>query len=154
MAAAAIAFMPALLASCSVDSPTRPLVPIEQTNFASSLGVDLGKSTKTTNGAYYRDVVAGNGATVVNGQLITVRYTGYFADGSIFDSNVSEPTPQIFPIGVGRVIPGWDEAVPGMKVGGTRQLIIPPSLGYGPYDYGTIPGNSVLVFTVQVIAAQ
>lgn len=151
---AAIAIMPAMLASCNVDYSTNPEISIEQTNFASTLGVNLGASTKTANGAYYRDVVAGTGATVAKGQVISARYTGYFSDGSVFDSNTSALNPIQFTLGAGQVIAGWDEGLVGMKVGGTRQLIVPPSLAYGPYDYGPIPGNSVLVFTVQVVAAQ
>lgn len=154
MAVAAIAFMPALLASCAVDAVNRPNVPIEETDFAAGLGVNLSASTRTTNGAYYRDIVPGTGAAVTSGQVLSVRYTGYFSDGSIFDSNTQAANPIQFTLGAGQVIAGWDEALVGVKVGGTRQLIIPPTLGYGPYDYGPIPGNSVLVFTVQVVAAQ
>jgi FKBP-type peptidyl-prolyl cis-trans isomerase len=154
VAMTAIAFMPIVVSSCTVDADTNPLVPIEQTNFASSLGVNLAASTKTANGAYYRDIVTGTGATVTTGQLVSVRYTGYFADGTIFDSNTTAASPLPFRLGSGDVIEGWDEALAGVKVGSTRQLIIPPSLGYGPYDYGPIPGNSVLVFNVQVISAQ
>ena len=150
----AIAFMPMILSSCTVDADTNPAIPIEQTNFASSLGVNLAASTKTANGAYYRDIVVGTGATVATGQVVNVRYTGYFANGTIFDSNTSASSPFPFRLGTDNVIEGWHEGLAGVKVGSTRQLIIPPSLAYGPYDYGPIPGNSVLVFNVQVVSAQ
>jgi FKBP-type peptidyl-prolyl cis-trans isomerase FkpA len=155
MAVAVIAFMPVLLASCGLDySDPEPAIPIENTTFASALGVDLAASTRTTNGAYYRDIVVGTGATIAAGQHLTVRYSGWLANGTLFDSNLSAASPLPFTFGVGAVIEGWDEGLIGIKVGGTRQLIIPPSLGYGAADYGPIPANSVLVFTVQVVSAQ
>lgn len=125
---------------------------IEQTNFAASLGVNLAASTKTANGTYYRDLVVGTGATVATGQTITVRYTGWLANGTQFDSNTTKPDPLTFKVGSGQVIAGFDDGLVGAKVGSQRQLIIPPSLGYGPYDYGPIPGNSVIVFKVEVIS--
>ena len=125
---------------------------IEQTNFASSLGVNLGASTKTANGTYYRDLVVGTGATVATGQTIAVRYTGWLANGTQFDSNTTKADPLTFKVGSGAVIAGFDDGLIGAKVGTQRQLIIPPSLGYGPYDYGPIPGNSVIVFKVEVIS--
>ena len=127
---------------------------IEDTNFASSLGVNLAASTKTTNGVYYRDLVVGTGATVSTGQTVSVRYTGWLANGTQFDSNISQANPLVFKLGAGSVISGFDEGLVGAKVGTQRQIIIPPSLGYGPYDYGPIPGNSVLVFKVEVVSVQ
>jgi len=127
---------------------------VEETTFASSLGVNLSASTKTAGGAYYRDLVVGTGAVVTSGQNLTVRYTGWLANGTQFDSNTSAANPLAFKLGANQVILGFDEGLPGMKVGGQRQLILPPSLGYGPYDYGPIPGNSVTVFKVEVISAQ
>ena len=127
---------------------------IEETNFASSLDVNLAASTKTANGVYYRDLVVGTGKTVATGDSITVRYTGWLANGTQFDSNTTKPDPLIFKVGSGQVIQGFDEGLVGVKVGSQRQLIIPPSLGYGPYDYGPIPGNSVIVFKVEVVSAK
>lgn len=127
---------------------------VEETTFAASLGVNLAASTKTTNGAYYRDLVVGTGATVATGQTIAVRYTGWLANGTQFDSNTALANPLTFKVGSGQVIAGFDEAIVGAAVGTQRQILIPPSLGYGPYDYGPIPGNSVLVFKVEVISVQ
>lgn len=127
---------------------------IEDTNFASALGVNLGASTKTANGTYYRDIVVGTGATVAAGQTVAVRYTGWLANGTQFDSNTAKTDPLSFKVGSGQVIAGFDDGLVGAKVGSQRQLIIPPSLGYGPYDYGPIPGNSVLVFKVEVVSTQ
>jgi len=89
-----------------------------------------------------------------SGQTIAVRYTGWLANGTQFDSNTTLANPLTFKVGSGQVIAGFDEALVGAKVGSRRQLLIPPSLGYGPYDYGPIPGNSVLVFNVEVISVQ
>jgi FKBP-type peptidyl-prolyl cis-trans isomerase len=80
-----------------------------------------------------------------------MRYTGALSNGSQFDANTTG-TPFTFRLGGGQVIAGWDQGIPGMKVGGVRQLIIPSLLAYGPNDYGPIPGGSILVFTVTVVS--
>ena len=143
-----------LLAAGCLDStsPGDP-VPIEETSFASSLGVDLTKSTKTTNGMYYRDLVAGSGAVVTNGQTIDVVYSGWLSSGFQFDTNVGEALPFSFVLGTGNVIQGWHEGLQGAKVGSTRQLIIPATLAYGPGGFGPIPGNAVTVFRVEILGA-
>lgn len=127
---------------------------VEGTIFASSLGVDLTQSTRTTNGAYVRDISVGTGALVATGQILNVKYSGWLSDGTLFDSNETLTTTFPFHLGTHEVISGWDEGIPGMHVGGKRQIIIPPALGYGLYDNGPIPGNSVLVFNVTVVSAQ
>lgn len=138
--------LPLALSACLGDSSTtsnNPLVPIESTTFAASLGVNLAGSTKTASGLYYRDITPGTGATVVAGMTLKVTYSGALANGSVFDSGTYSFTIP------GNVIQGWNEGLLGMKVGGSRQLIIPPSLGYGANGSGPIPPNAVLVFTVQ-----
>jgi FKBP-type peptidyl-prolyl cis-trans isomerase len=140
-------------AACGDSSPTAA-VPIEQTTFTSSLGVDLPQSTKLPSGLYYRDITVGTGAVLAVGQTVGMRYVGAFADGNVFDSNPAPKPVFSFKLGAGQVIKGWDQGLVGMKVGGRRQLIIPPALGYGTKDYGPIPGNSVLVFTVDAVSAQ
>jgi FKBP-type peptidyl-prolyl cis-trans isomerase len=137
----------------STTEPAAP-VPIEQTTFAPSLGVNLGQSIKLPSGMYYRDIAVGGGKTLASGDSVEMRYVGSFANGDVFDSNPSPKPTFKFRLGAGRVIKGWDLGLVGMKVGGQRQLIIPPELGYGPNDYGPIPGNSVLVFTVDAISVQ
>ena len=129
-------------------------MPVESTTFAPSLGVDLKASTRTASGLYYRDITPGTGAVLATGQTVGMRYVGSFADGKVFDSNPAPKPAFSFRLGAGQVIQGWDEGLVGMKVGGKRQLIIPATLGYGPNDYGPIPGNSVLVFTVDALSAQ
>jgi FKBP-type peptidyl-prolyl cis-trans isomerase FkpA len=141
----------AIAAGCD-SSPTA--VPIEQTDFDSSLGVNLSQSTRLPSGLYYRDITVGTGTTLASGQTVGMRYAGYFVNGESFDSNPAPKPVFTFRLGAGQVIRGWDEGLVGMKVGGVRQLVIPPSLGYGSGDYGPIPGNSVLVFTVEAISAQ
>ena len=106
------------------------------------------------------DLVVGTGATASAGKTITVTYTGWLYDagktdnkGTQFDSNVGK-TAFSFVLGAGQVIPGWDQGVPGMKAGGKRRLVIPPSLGYGASGNGPIPGNATLVFDVEVLSVQ
>jgi FKBP-type peptidyl-prolyl cis-trans isomerase len=142
----------ALLAACR--GKDRPAVSIESTKFAPSLGVDLAASTKTPSGLYIRDLSQGAGAELASGQTVGMRYVGSFADGRVFDSNPAPKPAFSFRLGGGQVIKGWDEGLVGMKVGGKRQLVIPASLAYGPNDYGPIPGNSVLVFTVEALSAR
>lgn len=98
-----------------------------------------------------QDVAAGTGPAAQAGDLVTVNYTGRLGDGTIFDTSVGK-TPYSFTLGAGQVIPGWDQGIVGMQVGGKRILVIPPGLAYGPQDYGPIPGNSTLMFEVDVVS--
>jgi FKBP-type peptidyl-prolyl cis-trans isomerase len=142
------------LAACGSDAVTAPPATIETATFAPALGVNLSASTKTTSGVYYRDIVTGTGAAVAPGQTVTVHYTGWLVNGTQFDTNGPTDAPFPFILGTGNVIAGWHLGIPGMRVGGQRQLIIPPSLGYGAQDYGSIPGNSILVFNVTIVSAK
>ncbi|HVF41197.1 MAG TPA: FKBP-type peptidyl-prolyl cis-trans isomerase [Gemmatimonadaceae bacterium] len=143
-----------VIAACGTYG-TEPSAPsITETTFAPTLGVNLSAMTRTTNGTYVRDLVVGTGAVVAAGQEISVRYSGWLANGTLFDSVQPSAAPAIFRIGVGGLIAGWDEGIPGMRVGGRRQLVVPPSMGYGPGPYGSIPGNSILVFTVDMVSAR
>jgi peptidylprolyl isomerase len=92
-----------------------------------------------------------DGASVTAGATVSVHYTGYLMDGSIFDSSVSRGEPISFPIGESRVIKGWDEGIAYLKVGEKARLIIAPELGYGARDMGPIPANSTLVFDVELV---
>jgi peptidylprolyl isomerase len=116
---------------------------------ASVLGA---KAVTTPSGLKYEDIVVGTGASPQSGQEVTVHYTGTLEDGTKFDSSVDRGEPFKFPIGVGRVIKGWDEGVMTMKVGGKRKLVIPPQLGYGSRGAGgVIPPNATLVFEVELL---
>ena len=107
----------------------------------------------------YDDVVEGSGAEAVAGQRVSVHYTGWLFDpskpdgrGRKFDSSKDRGQPFRFHLGGGEVIRGWDDGVQGMKVGGTRILVIPPELGYGPRGAGgVIPPNATLVFEVDLL---
>jgi peptidylprolyl isomerase len=112
------------------------------------------KTVTTASGLKYTDVKVGKGASPVAGKMVKVHYTGTLVNGKKFDSSVGRE-PFTFTIGVGQVIPGWDEGVMGMKVGGKRKLIIPANLGYGARGAGAdIPPNATLLFDVELIDVQ
>jgi len=111
---------------------------------------------KTTSGLQYEDTVVGSGAEAVAGKRVQVHYTGWlYTDGKAgakFDSSKDRGQPFVFGLGGGQVIKGWDEGVQGMKVGGTRRLVIPSDLGYGPRGAGgVIPPNATLLFEVELL---
>ena len=111
-----------------------------------------GKPTTTASGLQYWDITTGTGATAVAGKQVKVHYTGWLTNGKKFDSSVDRGRPFVFPLGAGQVIKGWDQGVAGMKVGGKRQLRIPPELGYGASGAGgVIPPNATLIFDVELL---
>jgi peptidylprolyl isomerase len=113
---------------------------------------DAKKTVTTASGLKYVDVVVGKGASPTAGKQVKVHYTGTLENGKKFDSSVDRKEPFSFTIGVGQVIPGWDEGVMSMKVGGKRKLIIPPNLGYGTQGAGgVIPPNATLLFDVELL---
>ncbi len=99
-----------------------------------------------------KDVTVGTGPTAENGDVVTVNYVVTLDNGTTFDSSYARKQPFTFTLGAGQVIKGWDLGVAGMKVGGTRTLVIPPDLGYGAQVSGPIPANSTLHFTVQLLS--
>jgi len=110
------------------------------------------KAVTTASGLKYVDVKVGSGASPVKGKQVKVHYTGTLENGTKFDSSVDRNEPFTFVIGVGQVIPGWDEGVMSMKVGGKRKLIIPSKLGYGTAGAGgVIPPNATLLFDVELL---
>jgi FKBP-type peptidyl-prolyl cis-trans isomerase len=110
----------------------------------------------SASGLQVEDSVTGGGAEAVAGQMVSVHYTGWLYQdgvaGSKFDSSKDRGQPFRFSLGGGQVIRGWDEGVAGMKVGGTRRLVIPPELGYGARGAGgVIPPNATLLFEVELL---
>lgn len=124
-------------------------------------GASTTSTTETVTTLQVIDTSIGTGATAVAGNTVTVNYTGWLYDataanfhGLQFDSSVGK-TPFSFKLGAGQVIAGWDQGVAGMKVGGTRTLIIPSSLAYGSAGAGSvIPANATLVFNVEMLAVK
>ncbi len=104
-------------------------------------------ATTTSSGLNYVRNVVGGGASCNAFSTVTVAYKGYFTDGSVFDESPEEGIT----FGLSNVIQGWTEGIPYFKEGGNGILIIPSALGYGPKGRGSIPGNSVLVFDVELI---
>jgi len=107
-------------------------------------------SLASTTGLVVQDQTVGTGATAQPGDLVTVNYTGKLQNGTVFDTTAGKQ-PFEFVLGQGQVIPGWDAGIQGMKVGGTRILIIPPSLGYGSGAAGPIAANATLTFEVTLL---
>jgi FKBP-type peptidyl-prolyl cis-trans isomerase len=113
-----------------------------------------GEGAKTASGLQYWDIQVGTGPEARTGQKVKVHYTGWLTSGKKFDSSVGGK-PFDLRLGAGDVIKGWDEGIPGMKVGGKRQLRIPPDLAYGAKGYpGVIPPNATLIFDVQLVGVQ
>jgi FKBP-type peptidyl-prolyl cis-trans isomerase len=114
-----------------------------------------GQPTVTASGLQIIEIKVGTGAEAQKGQTVSVHYTGWLADGTKFDSSLDRGQPISFVLGGGQLIPGFDEGVLGMKVGGERRLIIPPDLAYGAQGRPpTIPANATLTFDVQLVSIQ
>ena len=118
-----------------------------------------GSTMTTASGLKITDAKVGTGATPKAGQTCVMHYTGWLyqngAKGQKFDSSRDRGQPFEFPLGMGRVIKGWDEGVATMKVGGQRTLIIPPELGYGARGAGgVIPPNATLIFEVELVGVK
>jgi peptidylprolyl isomerase len=151
-----------LLAACGDSTPTTaPAIGATPgvSGYSSSttgggIPIVTGAIVKSVSGLQYIDVKVGDGAVAKAGQTVKVNYTGYLANGKVFDTSIGKK-PLDFPLGAGRVIQGWDEGVAGMKVGGKRRLIIPSDLAYGPDGYaGVIPANATLTFDVELLSVQ
>ena len=136
--------------SYEVTVPEVELEVIEDVTFDPSLGIDLNVMTRLPSGVYIEDIVVGGGAEVEAGAVgteVDVAYQGWLKNGALFDQGEFG-----FSLGLQEVIPGFELGVIGMKVGGTRLIIIPPELGYGENVVGAIPPGSILVFEVELVA--
>jgi FKBP-type peptidyl-prolyl cis-trans isomerase FkpA len=140
--------------ACNSDPVSVPEADPATTQFASTLNINIAAMTRTSSGLYFRDSQRGadTARVAAAGDSVTVRYTGWLSNGTQFDSNRDAGDPVFgFTLGTRRVIAGWDEGLVGMRKGGRRILVIPPSLAYGPDPYRGLPGNSILVFDVELL---
>jgi FKBP-type peptidyl-prolyl cis-trans isomerase FkpA len=121
--------------------------------YAPHLEIDLDQMRRTDSGLFIQDLQEGTGTEATAGDLIVVHYTGWLANGEQFDSSRPVDRPFEVVIGTGEVIQGWDQGIPGMRVGGTRRLVIPPALGYGAAGagMGIIPPGATLIFEVELL---
>ncbi len=126
----------------------------DRATFAPALQVDLSQMTRTEDGLYYRDIARGTGAPALVGRRVAVRYVAWLPDGTEVDAQLDPEPPITFRLGAGEVIRGWEIGVQGMRVGGQRQLVVPPELGYGRRGAGRIPRHAVLVFTIHLVAVE
>ena len=133
------------------------------TSGSSSGGIDPStfsqyEKYKTNTSALFGDIQVGSGTELAANHQAAVYYKGWLTNGELFDQSRAgsdgKLQPFTFTLGAHQVIPGWEEGVAGMKVGGSRLIIVPPSVGYGAQGAGSIPPNSVLVFEVQLVAVQ
>jgi peptidylprolyl isomerase len=141
--------------SANAESPIKQLNASRQAE-ADASAANLGMH-ESMSGLKWRDDVVGTGDAAGPGKKVSVHYTGRFVDsGDVFDSSVERGEPFEFQMAAkpAQVIKGWDEGLVGMKVGGKRTLVIPPSLGYGMQDYGPIPGGSTLKFDVELMGVK
>jgi FKBP-type peptidyl-prolyl cis-trans isomerase len=123
---------------------------VEQTTFADDLNVVLLAMTRLPTGIYFRDIEPGTGVVAAPGREVLMSYIAYLANGTEVDRTAPGARPLAFKVGDGVVIRGWDLGVRGMRVGGTRQLVVPSRFAYGPRAVGKIPPNSVMVFVVRL----
>jgi len=142
----------ALAAAVAAQTSNHRTTPVRVSNTNAPTKV-TGDGVKTDSGLQYWDMKVGTGEEAKNGDKVKVHYTGWFTSGKKFDSSVDAHQPYTFTLGQGNVIKGWDEGVAGMKVGGKRQLHIPPELAYGEKGFKDIvPPNATLIFDVQLLA--
>ena len=131
--------------------PSQSPVP-SPTQTSQQTGTESGNMVTTMpDGLKIQDVTVGSGREAKLGDTVVVNYVGKLQSGQVFDSSYDRDQPFTTQIGVGQVIKGWDEGIPGMKIGGKRILVIPSELGYGAQGAGPIPPNSTLIFQVELL---
>lgn len=144
-----------LLGACGAGAVEEaPAVAPESLAFALALGIDVAQMQRLGGGLLVRDMRLGDGPAARRGDIVGVRYAGWLPDGTTVDAVVPPSAPREFRLGAGEVIRGWDQGVLGMRVGGQRQIVVPPALGYGRRQVGSIPPGSTLVFLVELVSAR
>jgi FKBP-type peptidyl-prolyl cis-trans isomerase len=142
-----------------LDTTAPDWATVENTTYDPSLGVNLANSTATDVGVYYRDITVGTGPVLTAGQEAYYYYRGNLPSGAVFDSLQPPKPPNAFTPGNGEIMPALEIGMQGMRVGGRRQVLVPPNLAYGMSDLRDqngnvlIPGNTVIVFDVQLVDA-
>jgi peptidylprolyl isomerase len=149
----AVAAAALLAAAACASGPPRVPPTIAAAPFSPELGVNIAEMTRTRGGAYHKDLSVGTGPTAIRGSEVSVRYSLYLVDGTLLEGGPND-APITFALGSGKVIRGWDEAIPGMRVGGIRKIVVPPELGYGRQGGSRVPPNAVLVFDVQLTSVR
>lgn len=149
----------AILASPNLGAQTKPRVSKKSQKVlhlhSSAFPQVLGKGTTTPSGLTYWDIEPGAGEPVMKGKIVKIRYKGWNQAGKEFANSTTYGEPSIFKLGEGQVIQGWEQGVEGMRVGGKRQLRIPPELAYGNTGREpSIPPNSTLTFEIELIGVQ
>lgn len=146
-------------AACSVSAatPAAAASPAACTNKGSGRTDDFKQAvtlTTLSDGLKVGDISVGTGAALATGQTVTLNYTGWLSDGTVFDSSrKAGASPLTYPLGSNGLIKGFEEALSTMKVGGIRRAVIPPALGYGSTANGPIPANSTITFDIEVLCA-
>ena len=149
--AALVALAAVGLAGCG-DNPFQV---IEETEFAASLGIDLATMEQLPSGVYIQEIVPGTGAVAMAGDIVTVNYRGWLADGTLFNDRADVEVQFQLVTGPDGVIPGFRDGIVGMLVGGTRLMVIPPDQAYADRGNGTlIPPGAILVFEVTLNAVE
>lgn len=148
-----------LLAACSEKKEQKAQAQPEQSKATQPKDQKMTENTAekiitTPTGLQYVERAQGTGDVATKGKMVSVHYVGTLENGQKFDSSLDRGQPIEFKLGVGQVIPGWDEGLEGVKVGGKRKLIIPSDLAYGPRKVGTIPANSTLIFEVELMGVK
>lgn len=151
VALAALFFGPAIFTPFKTASATNPTTMTASADANS----EATSSTPLPTTLQVSDISAGTGVAAAAGDTITVEYVGALPDGTVFDASKSHGDGTFtFVLGAGKVIPGWDQGLVGMKEGGVRALIIPPDMAYGAQVVGSIPANSTLIFQVKLDKVQ
>lgn len=139
------------LGETSIQSPRATRTAAGAELYPPAPPTELGETKTLDGGVTYETLEAGTGDEFRSGRIAVIHYEGKLDDGTVFDSSKSRGAPAEFAFGSGRLIDGWEMAVPGMKVGEVRKIVVPPEKGYGEQDKGNIPPNSTLVFTVELV---